>query len=41
MDWSTTLKDIAVGLVSGFVVSPANTILDKSVTEFANGKATV
>lgn len=38
---STYPKDILSGLVASFFVSPTNAILDRSVIEFANGKATV
>lgn len=34
-------KEITAGLISAFFVSPTNAILDKSVIEYANGKATV
>jgi hypothetical protein len=35
------LYDALAGLISAFCVSPTNAILDKSVIEYANGKATV
>ena len=34
-------KDIVAGCLAAFCVSPTNAILDRSVIEFANGKATV
>ena len=36
-----TLKDILAGMVTAFVVSPTNAILDRSVIEYANGKQTI
>lgn len=40
-NWSHFFSELTAALTAGFLVSPTNAILDKSVIEYANGKATI